>query len=268
MDEPWRTALTLVLGLGTGLLSGLFGIGGAVLSTPAVRALGATPLESVGTTLPAIVPSALSGTLHYRRLGLVDGRTVMWTAATGALAAIGGSFLSRGIPGDGHALMLATAALVCMTGIRMGRSGEPEPIEPPAGALAGPGAASTWVGAPAWQLAAIGAAAGGLSGLLGVGGGIVMVPAFTQWLRMPIKLAIGTSLAIVAILAVPGTVTHAALGNVHWGFAIPLSITVVPGARLGAHVTTRASDQRNRVAVAVALVLVALLFAGGELASL
>lgn len=265
MDEPWRTVLTLVLGLGTGLLSGLFGIGGAVLSTPAIRALGATPLESVGTTLPAIVPSALSGTLHYRRLGLVHNRTVVWTAATGAIAAVAGSLLSREVPGDGHALMLVTAALVGVTGIRMGRSTEPEPIEPPAGA---PVTAAPWPGARAWQLVVVGAGAGGLSGLLGVGGGIVMVPAFTQWLRMPIKLAIGTSLAVVAILAIPGTIAHAAVGNVHWGFAIPLSITVVPGARLGAHLTTRTSEQRTRVAVAVALVVVALLFAGGELASL
>ena len=53
-----RDALTIGLGLLTGIMSGLFGVGGAVISTPGIRALGATPLLAVGTTLPSIIPGA------------------------------------------------------------------------------------------------------------------------------------------------------------------------------------------------------------------
>src|ERR1044071_3354169 len=95
MGEPARTILTLVVGFGTGVLSALFGVGGAVVSTPAIRALGATAFEAVGTTLPSIIPSAITGTLRYRREGLIQTRVVAWTAGSGALAAVGGSVLSH-----------------------------------------------------------------------------------------------------------------------------------------------------------------------------
>jgi len=67
VSEPWQTILTLAAGLATGVLSGMFGVGGAVVSTPAIRVLGATPLEAIGSTIPSIVPSAVSGSLRYRR---------------------------------------------------------------------------------------------------------------------------------------------------------------------------------------------------------
>src|SRR5262249_7339312 len=90
MSEPWSTILTLVAGVATGVLSGMFGVGGAVVSTPAIRALGATPLEAVGSTLPSIVPSAVSGSLRYRREGLIVGRVARWTLAAGLAATVGG----------------------------------------------------------------------------------------------------------------------------------------------------------------------------------
>ncbi len=108
-----------------------------------------------------------------------------------------------------------------------------------------------------WRLAIIGLAAGGLSGLLGVGGGILMVPAFSTWLRMPLKETVATSLACVGVFAIPGTITHALLGHIDWAFAIPLCIGVIPGARIGANFTIAASDRVLRLSVAGALAAVA-----------
>ncbi len=85
-----RDALTLLLGFATGVLSALFGVGGAIVSNPGLRALGAAPLVAVGTTLPSILPGAISGTLRYRREGLVDWRLVTPAAASGLLAVVGG----------------------------------------------------------------------------------------------------------------------------------------------------------------------------------
>ncbi len=117
-------------------------------------------------------------------------------------------------------------------------------------------------GAPSRRTpASIGAVAGLLSGLLGVGGGIVMVPAFTQWAGMPVKRAIGTSLACVALFAVSGSITHGLAGNIDWRFALLLAVGVIPGARIGAALTIAADDRTLRRVVAGFLGVTAVLYA-------
>jgi uncharacterized membrane protein YfcA len=107
-----------------------------------------------------------------------------------------------------------------------------------------------------WQLLVIGAVTGSYSGFLGLGGGFVLVPLLTRWLRYDIKRAIGTSLLAIAILAVPGTITHALLGHIDWKIAALLIVGVVPGAWLGSRVTLGSSDRAIRIGFSVMLVLV------------
>jgi uncharacterized membrane protein YfcA len=255
---PLRDVLTLLLGVVTGVLSALFGVGGAVVSTPGIRGLGATALAAVGTTLPSIFPSAVSGTARYVREQLVDWRIVAYTAPAGIAASVGGSLLSHVVPGNGHWLMIATAALLAYTAWRMSHPAPlPELIADASRPDVRPG-----------QLAGIGAAAGGLSGLLGVGGGVVLVPAFAELVRLPLKTAIASSLLCVAAFAVPGTITHWALGDIDWRFAIPLAIGVVPGARLGAALAIRANDVHLRRIVAIFLGATSVIYGAGEIAAL
>jgi len=115
---------------------------------------------------------------------------------------------------------------------------------------------------------AVGAAAGVLSGLLGVGGGIILVPGFSELLGLPLKSAIATSLVCVGILAIPGTVAHALLGDIDWRFAALLAVGVVPGARLGAAITVRIPERRLRLGLGLLLGLVAVGYAAGELHAL
>lgn len=279
---PLRDALTVLTGVATGALSGVFGVGGAVISTPAIRALGASALVAVGTTLPSIIPGAASGTARYVRERLIDWRVVAWTVPVGVVATVAGSFLSKVVPGEGHVLMLLTAGLLGFSALRMYRSGQAandaddraaasEALAPESDAEVAPAAAvagTASAGVAPVRFAAVGLVAGLLSGLLGVGGGIVMVPGFTQVARVPIKEAIATSLACVALFAVPGTVTHALLGDIDWRFALLLAVGVVPGARIGAGITVRANDRRLRTVVAAFLGLTAVLYAGGEVAAL
>jgi len=117
-------------------------------------------------------------------------------------------------------------------------------------------------------LAGVGAVAGLLSGLLGVGGGIVMVPGFTELLGMPLKSAVSTSLACVGLFAIPGTITHAALGGIDWRFALLLAVGVVPGARVGAALTLRAGARRHQLAVATFLGVISVVYAVGEAVAL
>jgi uncharacterized membrane protein YfcA len=108
--------------------------------------------------------------------------------------------------------------------------------------------------------AGIGVVAGLLSGLLGIGGGVIMVPAFTELLGLPLKAAIATSLVCVGIFGVPATITHAVLGDIDWRMATLLTVGVVPGARVGASLTIRTAERRLRLAVGIFLALVALVY--------
>ncbi|HEY4728347.1 MAG TPA: sulfite exporter TauE/SafE family protein, partial [Actinomycetes bacterium] len=129
-----RDALALLLGFVTGVLSALFGIGGAIVSNPGLRILGAAPLVAVGTTLPSILPGAISGTLRYRREGLIDWRLIIPAAAAGLLAVVGGSLLSHAVPGQGHLLLLLIAVLLAVTAWRTAFTGAtPEAEVPGAG---------------------------------------------------------------------------------------------------------------------------------------
>ncbi len=254
---PLNAVLTVLAGVVTGLLSAAFGVGGAVVSTPAVRLLGVSAAFAVGTTLPSILPSAATGTVRYSRESLVRWSAVAWAAPGGIAVAVVGSLLSKEVPGEGHWLMIATAALLATTAWRMAHP------EPPADAPDGEyGGGSS--GDRPLVLIGVGALAGLLSGLLGVGGGVVLVPGLTELARIPLKNAIATSLVCVGILAVPSTVTHWSVGDIDWRTAILLSLGVIPGARLGAVAAIRASDARLRLAVACFLGLVAVVYGVSE----
>ncbi len=261
-----RDVLTIVLGVFTGVLSGAFGVGGAVISTPGIRLLGASALVAIGTTLPSILPSAASGTLRYLREQLINWKAVAWTAPTGMVASVLGSLLSRVVPGEGHLIQIATATLLGLTAWRMARGARVRPDTPgppPAEPVPPPPKRTGW-----GTFAGIGTAAGLMSGLMGIGGGVVLVPAYNQIARMPLKESIATSLVCVGIFALPGTITHSLIGNVDWRFALLLAVGVIPGARLGAVAAIRATDQRLRLAVAIFLSAVAVVYAGGELYAL
>jgi uncharacterized membrane protein YfcA len=112
--------------------------------------------------------------------------------------------------------------------------------------------------------AAIGAAAGLISGLLGVGGGIVMVPLMAGWLGVPLKRALGTSLAAIVLLVIPGTVVHAINGNIDWGIFVVLTIGAVPGARIGASLALGTRERTLRLLVGGFLLLIAAAYGVSE----
>lgn len=267
--------LTLVVGFFTGVLSGAFGVGGAVISTPGIRLLGASALVAVGTTLPAIIPGAAAGAFRYHRERLVAWRAVAWTVPSGAAAAVAGAWLAPRVPGEGHLLQLAIATLLGWSAYRLGRADDPEAatgglpdLEESDAEVAGPPLVAARPHHRTFAFVAIGVLAGGLSGLLGIGGGVVMVPAFVAVAGLALKRAIGTSLVCVGLFAVPGTITHAAEGGIDWRFALLLTVAVVPGARVGAALTVAANDRALRRRVALFLGVIAVLYAAGELLSL
>jgi len=243
----------------SGILSGAVGVGGAIITTPGVRLLGASAFLAVGTTLPPIVVSAAVGSARYAREGLIDWRVLAATAPAGVVAVVAGSFASHAVPGEGHLLMVLTAVLLVVSAVRMVRPGSSS-----ADAVGESGERRYSM----VTAAGVGAAAGALSGLLGIGGGALLIPAYAEIMGLPLKTSIATSLACVGILAIPGTITHAFLDDVDWRLAIFLTLGVVPGARLGARLTIAAQNRRLQLTVAVLLGGIGLLYGLGELAAL
>jgi len=277
MPAVWELVLTVIAGVGAGILSAMFGVGGAVVTTPAIRVLGATPLEAVGSTIPSIIPSAAVGAWRYQREGIIRWNVVGRTIPLGLIVAIAGGPISRAIPGRGHLQMVATAALMGFTAYRMAVGArrpattaaelereQPEAapaLESPVELIAPGGDERTdW-----WRCGSIGVVAGALSGILGVGGGIVMVPGFTEIARLPFKVAAATSLVCVGMFGAVSMVSHALVGDINWWYALALTVGVIPGARLGTTIAMRVTTHTLQVAFAWFLGAFALLYGISEL---
>ena len=109
-----------------------------------------------------------------------------------------------------------------------------------------------------WADLGVGAGVGGFSGLLGVGGGIFLVPYLTSIRRIPQKRAQATSLVMVSMGAASGTITYALNDSVAWLPALLILIGGLAGAWAGAHLVQRLHDRRLRIAFGVILLLTAL----------
>lgn len=251
---PAQAALGVVVGFLAGVLSGLFGVGGGIVTTPAVNVLlGGTAIQAIATPLPVILPTSIAGGLAYVRAGEVSVRAARWAIPPGVMGAVVGALLTERV--DAHLLLVLTSALIGWTAVQLIRGRTPR---------------ISWEKGktPGWKHAGIGLVAGFVSGLLGVGGGIVMVPAFTVLVGMPLKRALGTSLVVIAALVIPGTLVHWWLGHIDWAVFLVLSLGVVPGARLGARIAIGAREHVLRVSVGSFLLLVAAAYGLSELAEL
>jgi uncharacterized membrane protein YfcA len=174
--------------------------------------------------------------------------------------------------------MILTAALLLYTGLRNVHAhvAAPTPavvetrVNGPAthAASAPESEADARTNAPTVVVGIIGAAAGLLAGLLGVGGGLLLIPAYTVALRMSPKRAVATSLVAVAMFSVPAMLTHALLGHINWAFALLLTVGVVPGAQVGAKLTIGGSEARLRLLMGLFFTVLAVVYGGAELAAL
>ena len=252
---------TLLLGFASGFASGAFGIGGGVITTPAIRLLLQQPAGiALGTPLPVIFPSALVGGFNYWRAGKINLRVVAYCSLFGVAGTVLGSGLTAFM--DTRYIMIVTALLIFYLSWRtasaaLGKELYACPEDGPEGG-----------GSEAWKLALIGLMTGFFSGFLGLGGGVIMVPAFFFLLRLDLKECLGNSLVVIAFLAVPGTVIHALLGHIDWLIALAMILGVMPGSYAGSFFTLRARDRRVLTLFAALLAAVGIIFLLKEVSGL
>ena len=114
------------------------------------------------------------------------------------------------------------------------------------------------------KVALIGVIAGFMSGYVGVGGGFIMVPLFVSMLGIPMRLASGTSLTAVCILAIPGVIEQAVLGDIDYMVGIAMMVGSIPGAVVGANLVKRVPERALRFSFAAFLLLMAVLLIVNE----
>lgn len=240
----------LAIGFVAGVLSGMFGIGGGVIMVPAMTLLlGLDGLEAIGTSLPVIIPSAIAGAYSYLRAGVADLRGGLRLGIAGAPVAVIGAWLAEKAGGTVVLIVLAAVVLYTAADTLVQTFRPLRPSSPETCAEADLEPSLPWS-----RAGAVGGATGLYSGFLGLGGGFIMVPMLRRFGRFPIKRAIGTSLVAIILLALPGSVSHALLGNADLELSALLALGVVPGALLGARVTIGASERWVRFAFACMLI--------------
>jgi uncharacterized protein len=262
---PW---LSLLFGAVVGLSLGLTGGGGAIFAVPMlVYGLGMDAREAVGVSLVSVGMTSFVGFVGRWRTGQVEIRTGLLFAVAGMIGAPIGSWLSNHIP---EPLLLTFFAVLMVTvAYRMWNKAKTVAQESAACPVTSPDDDG-----PSCQrdadgnlrltsrcarlLLLVGVLTGVLSGLFGVGGGFVIVPALITFSGMAIHRAVGTSLMVITLVSLAGVVSHVTSGR-----AIPAEVTAlfavggVAGMLLGSMIGRKLSGSVLQRSFAVAILAVA-----------
>jgi uncharacterized protein len=236
MNSPAIAIGLFLIGILTGILSGLLGIGGGLLMVPALALFGVSLVQATATSLVAVFLSAASGSLQNLRTGDLDKSAALLLAGFGIITAQVGAWLGDRLPerslAIGFAVLLLTT-IYLMTLKQQLQKRESQTALPDQPAIQ-----------PSLlpRTAGIGTLAGLLSGLFGVGGGVVMVPLQMLLLTQPIKVAVRTSLGAIVVIAISGIIQHSLNNNVLWLPGLCLGIGGIAGAQLGTRLLPKLPD--------------------------
>lgn len=262
-----QAVLLGMAGLGAGVIAGLVGVGGGVIFTPVLFAVYGvldvpsgvrTPL-TVGTGLFCTGVAAGASALHHFRRGAVVPRMALGVglASAAAVGLVSGFVVTRPWY-DATLFQLLFAAVLLVVVVRMVRQRAPDSRrangDPPV-------RWGLWLGT--------GSAAGTVASAVGVGGGVVLVPAYSRFVRLPMHRAVGTSSATIVVISVLSTIAYAvlgigvagrpdlALGYVDVGTGLLLAGPAVLGAQGGAALAHRFETRWLRLSFAALAVVVA-----------
>lgn len=275
------TAKALIIGLLTGLMSGGFGVGGGIVCTPLVRIfLDVDPHVAVGTTMALIVPTSIAGAFNYIKKSQFDKVMAAKLAPTAILGTIAGALATQYI--HPQLLMILFALLVFVAGLdlalgigqnlKVQREKEaallrdivatPE-IKFPVIATKETLPVVVSEALPATGIAPyfLGLAAGLFAGFFGVGGGFLLVPCLLYFYRFGVKAAFGTSLVVIAAVAVPGTVSHGALSHVSMELALLMIAGSIPGSFIGSALALKLKDSSLRRGFGIVMLIMSITMA-------
>lgn len=244
------TIAAILAGLATGIVLGIFGSGGSIITTPAlIYLLQVEPKSAIAMSLGIVAIAATLTALQHWRKGNVNVRVTLVFGAFGVVGTYAGARLGVITP---VAWQLGIFAVVMYAAAwRMLR---PAPIAPQSvGAAAVMGAEQVHLG----HVALHGVAVGVLTGVVGVGGGFLIVPALVLLSRLPMKQAVGTSLAIVAVKSYAGFAGYAGAVPIDYALMGLFTAVAIAGSFVGTHFAARISGEALKRGFAIFLMLVA-----------
>lgn len=233
---------TLLIGFLAGVLAGLFGVGGGFLMVPLYLAwLHIDQKKAHATSLGAIVPIAIAGAIGYATTGDVDWTSGAFLLAGSFFGAMYGAKLLHSI--SLPKLQFVFGTLLVFSALRLLWSAQPtQLVDGVAGHV---------------LLVAVGFFAGTMSGLLGIGGGIIMVPAMIIAAGLTAVEARGTSLAVIVGSGISGTYAHFQRGNIIFPIAIISGLAGIPATYIGIYLSQNLPEQISIAIFSVILLTIA-----------
>ncbi|ANS26309.1 putative membrane protein [Rhodococcus opacus] len=231
------TTVALALGAIIGVLLGLLGGGGSILAVPAlVFGLGLDLEQAIPISLLVIGVASLAGAVPKIREHQVNWRMAGVFAACGIPATFAGSAIGRLLPQS--VVLIGFAAVMVVAGIRMlmdrGDTGT---------------ACEVGDSGIDWRRCAprsvpAGIAVGFLTGLFGVGGGFLIIPALVLMLGLDMSVAVGTSLVIIVANSAAGLVSHLSGASIDWAITVAFAGTAIAGSLIAGRFGTKVDTDR------------------------
>lgn len=274
LSGPALVCALVAFGLFVGVLTGLFGVGGGFVVTPLLNVLLGIPYNlSVGSSLSFIIGTSAAGTRRHSRRGNVDPKSMFIVAGWSMCGAVLGGMLNdalyRMLDGSGangftltmHGLFIFLLLLTAWLVFRGPSDDRQKPSFVQRVAFR-PNIHLRRAGLDDVSLPAmcvLGLAVGVTTGLLGIGGGVLLMPILLVGVGLRTRQAIGTSLGIVLFTSIAGTVKHGMVGNVALWIALPLLAGSSVGVQVGAWLceVLHAGKIRRYFAVFVLIVVAA-----------
>lgn len=242
--------ICILIGLLTAFIGSLMGLGGGIILVPTLLFIAsisdafawATPQTIVGVSLIVMIFTGLSSTLAYLKVKRVDYKTGLLFLIGSIPGGVIGSWLNQYVDGDAFQLYFGIV-MILISLLLFIKKKDPEKAE-----LTGNNVRTFELNGVTYRykvkksLAIILALTVGiLSGLFGIGGGSIMVPAMILLFGFPVHIAAATSMFMIFFVSIFSSITHIALGHIAWGYVIFFIPGAWIGGKLGAKVNQKLS---------------------------
>ena len=268
---PWQLIALTVLGLGVGIATGLFGVGGAFLITPLLNIIFNVPYTlATGSSMPFTIGTSVTAWVKHMRLGNVALKTMTILGGNAICGTILGAKLHVFLktcsgeyifPLIMHGIFIAVLAFTAIT-VWQDNNDKNQSL-PLLARLPGKpritirASGLTNISLPG--LCALGLLIGIFKGLLGIGGGVLLMPAMLLIVGLTIHQSIGTSLGIVFFSSIAGTIIYGRTGQTNLWIVIPLLIGSLSGVQVGVWLSRRLNATRIRKYFSILILLVILM---------
>jgi hypothetical protein len=252
MDVPFLLTL-VILGLGGGFLSGLLGLGGAIfmipllLYVPPILGVGYLDMKQVAAiSMVQVLAASLSGMIAHNKNRFVSKTVLLYMGICNAIGNLAGSFFSKEVKSSFLLAIFASMAVIAAAAMFIPKREQGGDISPDGIKFNIPLAV------------VLSLAIGSFGGMVGAPGAFIYIPAMIYLLGIPTRIVIGSSLGIVFMGALTGTIGKMATGQIIWPYAIALVLGTIPASQVGAHISKKMDTGYLRLAIAVIIAMTGL----------